>query len=450
MAIRINNPTLQHFDKATGAPLAGGQMFFFEPGGGTTPKNTFSDPEGDTPNSNPVILDGDGFEPNIFGDGSYRVVLRAPPPFPAAVGVQQWARDNVNLVVEAGAFSTWAPSVSYNANDIVEASDNNFYVSISGTDNLNKDPLTSPTFWTQFDLLVRWNPNENYQTNDVVRSAEGKIYTAVQASSGAGANPDNDLTGTNWKMFDNIRIDGNTISVTNTNGDLNLNSNGTGSVNVNGVPVGAGLTQQVFTVAGAGTWTKPADVRTIVVEVVGGGGAGGGSIGTAPLNQGGGGGGAGAYLRDIIDVSAIANATFVVGVGGIGVTNADGNPGISSTFNINSILAQGGFSGQSATNRAGGGTGGIATGGTVTAVRSTGGDGGGGALGIDPQNPLLPLSGNGGASYFGSGGRGDFDDTNGQPGRAFGSGGSGSGSISVAARSGANGATGIIIVTEHR
>ena len=59
-----------------GKVLADGSLSFFD-SGTTDPRTTYSDPELTTPNSQPVELDGAG-RPNtdIWGDGSYRVVLK--------------------------------------------------------------------------------------------------------------------------------------------------------------------------------------------------------------------------------------------------------------------------------------------------------------------------------------------------------------------------------------
>ena len=87
MATRNNNPAIQHFNKSSPHDvLAGGKMFFYESGPSLTPKATFSDSDGLIANTNPVILDNSGFEPDIFGNGSYRVVLESSD---AQGGLQQ-------------------------------------------------------------------------------------------------------------------------------------------------------------------------------------------------------------------------------------------------------------------------------------------------------------------------------------------------------------------------
>ena len=161
MAIRNKNPAIQHFNKISPhSVLAGGRMFFFEPGSSTTKKDTFSDSDGTIPNANPVILDASGFEPDIFGEGSYRVELRSSI---ADGNLFQWERDPVDFSSEEGAFGQWLSTVDYGVagDNIVIGSDGVYYVSIK-TPNINNDPTTSPTFWTEFDLLKKFNINETY------------------------------------------------------------------------------------------------------------------------------------------------------------------------------------------------------------------------------------------------------------------------------------------------
>lgn len=80
-------PKARFFD-ASGAPLAGGKVFTYEPGT-TTPKSTYIDSTGNTANANPIILDSKG-EANIWLSGSYKIVLKD------ASDITQWAVDNVS------------------------------------------------------------------------------------------------------------------------------------------------------------------------------------------------------------------------------------------------------------------------------------------------------------------------------------------------------------------
>ena len=414
MAIRIRNPAIQHFDKDTRAPLSGGQLFFFEPGT-STPKDTFADAEETATNTNPVVLDADGFEPDIFGVGSYRVELRATPVSPATVGILQWVRDPVDFsgADEGTSFSDWQSSINYSANDIVQGSDGNFYISIQDN-NLNNDPTGSPAFWSQFDLINRWNPNENYVTGDAVRSlTSGIIYTAVANST--NEDPDADTARAFWMPP--------LVPIT--------------------------FNQEVFTANGV--WNNTNDVRTIMVEMVGGGAGGGASNSSAGQagNTGGAGGGSGAYVREILDVTGIVSGTVTIGTGGTGGDfngSGVGGNGTATTFSLTTASAGGGFGGSSSgTVVPDPGNAGVASGGGPTALLVDG----------EPGNPgsranTNILSGAGGSSYFGGAGKGQaFIDTGGS-GTTFGGGGGGGTTDGAAPneRAGGAGADGVVIITE--
>src|SRR5882672_4660680 len=93
---------------------------------------------------------------------------------------------------------------------------------------------------------------------------------------------------------------------------------------------------QVFTVAGANVWTKPAGAKWVNVQLISGGGGGGSGrkslAGVAAAGGGGGGGGAMAF-RGFNAVILGVTETVTVGAGGAGgaaqATNStNGNPGI--------------------------------------------------------------------------------------------------------------------------
>lgn len=465
MATRISNPAIQHFDKGTGAQLAGGQLFFFETGT-TTPKSVFDDALETTALTNPVLLDGNGFEPDIFGTGSYKIVLQNSDD------VQQWERDPVDFEVDEGAFSEWLPTISYGVNDIVEGSDGEFYISIIAI-NLNNDPVASPTAWSQFDLLNRWNTNETYNINDVVRSEDsGGVYTSVTASN-EGNDPTLDTTATNWKMVDDLRFSGSSISVTAVDTGLFLSANGTGNINIASgdggiqlVSTGIGpltfnsdlvsvspISTQFFDTAGAGTWTKPDDiVKFIMSECIGGGGGGGSNNDDGILtNAAGQGGGGGAYARSFIDVSSIASISFTIGAGGIGRAQDSGLVGGNTIFSSPSPMrADGGGGGE--TGNLASGTGYSPNGGSI--LFATGDILIEGGSGIAPFfNGSASKAGDGGGNYFKPlGTPGNFRTVFTSPGGngIQGTGGSGARSAVATGVTGGNGGDGIIIVTEYR
>ena len=77
------------FTDSNGRPLVGGKVFFYE-AGTSTPKNTYTDATGATPNTNPVILDARGEASIWLLNGIYKVKLCTQ------VGAEVWTVDNVS------------------------------------------------------------------------------------------------------------------------------------------------------------------------------------------------------------------------------------------------------------------------------------------------------------------------------------------------------------------
>lgn len=105
---------------------------------------------------------------------------------------------------------------------------------------------------------------------------------------------------------------------------------------------GGGFNMQVFT--SNGTFTVPAGVTSIMVEVRGGGGGGGSGNGTTSTGQGGSGGG---YGKDVFTVVPGTNYAVTVGTGGSGAGSTSclvGSPGGTSSFGA-LISASGGGGG---------------------------------------------------------------------------------------------------------
>jgi len=375
MAQRISNPAIHHIDKDTGAPLSGGQLFFFEINS-TTPKDTFSDEEGTIPNTNPVILDGSGVEPDIFGVGSYRVVLQN------SNDVQQWERDPVNFETTGAQFEDWLATVDYAVNDIVEGSDGVFYISIQ-TPNLNNDPAAgiNPAFWSPFALIGGsvngWLSTFDYALEAIVEGSDGKLYASIQTPN---LNNDPTSTATFWTEFDLLKrwninetysigdpvtIDSRTyISKTNSNLGNNPTTDGTNWQGSRTPTIQAFLT-------GTPTWTKPAGVTYVIVECIGGGG--GGASSTTTSNSAGGAGGGGGYGRSVIDVTAITSEIVTIGAGGVGGDPGSGTTGGTTSFGAH-ISATGGGAGLQFV----GGNGGSSTNGDIATTSGDGEDGGSG------------------------------------------------------------------------
>lgn len=201
---------------------------------------------------------------------------------------------------------------------------------------------------------------------------------------------------------------------------------------------------QTYLVAGSpATWTKPAGLKYVVVEVQAGGGGGGGS-GTNATSGGGGGGGG--YSRKLIAVAALGT-TETVTTGAAGTAGAagnnDGGAGGTSSFGAHAS-ATGGEGGQSGGDVAGGdngAAGGIGSSGDVN-VKGGGAGGGAAAAGGGRNN-------HGGSSVLGGGaaGLGANVDRIGSDGGVYGGGGGG-GTRAAADRAGGAGGAAVVFVTE--
>lgn len=122
------------------------------------------------------------------------------------------------------------------------------------------------------------------------------------------------------------------------------------------------------------TWSKPAGLEYIIVEVIGGGGGGGAE---GANNGAGGGGGAGGYSKEVLtaaDLAATSTVTITIGGGGAGGAANGDNDGITGgTTSFSSFLqATGGIGGTAAPGGGGGGTGGTGSGGDVNITSGNG------------------------------------------------------------------------------
>jgi hypothetical protein len=188
--------------------------------------------------------------------------------------------------------------------------------------------------------------------------------------------------------------------------------------NTSGTPVLAlgGVSQTVsFQTAGSHSWTVPAGVTSVSIQVIGAGGGGGGGTGS----QGGHGGGGGGYIN-AQNIPFTAGQTFTMSVGtrgNGGAVNSPGSDGGDTIFNGTAYRATGGKG--ATTSSSGGGLGGTATGplgsaisGTNGAVGSTSGLLNGGSGGISGGGSSFTAGQGGDGNQGGTAGFGD-DGTNG-------------------------------------
>lgn len=217
------------------------------------------------------------------------------------------------------------------------------------------------------------------------------------------------------------------------------------------------------------SWSKPANLSHIEVEVQGGGGGGGGAANAAAneaaVASGGGGGG---YAKKLLLATDLTASTYTVTVGTYGSggsaganNGAAGNPSYFvadagdswSTVTGNGGGAGLGCSSQSAHNIVGGGTGGTGANGDINIY---GGDGGNGIT-VPGRNAAGTYkvwniaSGYGGGAALGGLARASATDTGGagSAGTAYGGGGAGATSQNASgSNAGGNGAAGRVIITE--
>jgi len=195
------------------------------------------------------------------------------------------------------------------------------------------------------------------------------------------------------------------------------------------------------------TWTKPAGLKYIAVEVAGGGGGGGGNT---TFFNGAGGGGGGGYSKEIIPAASLgATETVTVGNGGAAGLGAGGTGGTggTSTFGTSPFLtATGGVGGVTDSGSGGtGGNGGVGSGGDTNLLGGSGGAG----IGVTGMS----ISGAGGSSILGIGSGARTNEGTGSYGAAgYLAGGGGSGACNENSSgdfAGGQGAAGTVIVTEY-
>ena len=168
---RFGDLDTQYFD-ASGDPLVNGKIYFYE-SGTTTPKITYADVNNAIPNSNPVLLDASGRQPNIFFEGVAKATLTNNSD------VQIVSRDPVGETA-TNFGDEWVSTRIYGANDVVIGSDGQYYRSFLAG-NQNNNPVTTSGYWV-FLYSIEWNAGVTYQEGASV-TYNDILYTSLQGSN---------------------------------------------------------------------------------------------------------------------------------------------------------------------------------------------------------------------------------------------------------------------------
>ena len=139
-------PAFEQFFDSAGNPLVKGKLYFYESGSSTLERETFSNSDNTISNANPVILNGDGRAPNIFGGGSYRVVLTDRDD------VQILSRDPVGGDTGTTFGADWNSTTTYGLYDVIRE-DGQYWISES-TGNIGNNPSSdSGANWSPWPVL---------------------------------------------------------------------------------------------------------------------------------------------------------------------------------------------------------------------------------------------------------------------------------------------------------
>lgn len=293
---RFGSLGTQYFDNS-GQPLSGGKITFYNSGLDTL-KNTYSDINLTTANTNPVVLDAAGRQPNVFFAGVAKAVLST-----SADSIIE-TRDPVGDDNFGAAFSDWSASFSYPVDSIVLYS-GEYYASLVGS-NVGNPPSASPTEW---QLLA----------NNLLAS-----QTTIQAGHILVGGVGGGVTSLNTKTKGTIAVgNGTTTTAVAVGTDTHVLT--ADSTDPEGVKwaVAPGNARNLQTFTASGTWTKPDAAQFVFVEQWGGGGGGGANTASSQI----GGGSGGEYVCKWFLASDLAGTvTVTIGAGGAGGA-AGTNPG---------------------------------------------------------------------------------------------------------------------------
>ena len=194
---------------AGAAPLENGEIDFFESGSSTVRKTTYSDAAETIPNANPLVIKGDGRVPDVYGSGTYRIVVKT------STGIQVLARDPVGGDQGLSFGADWSSTTVYSETDVVR-DDSRYWQSITDN-NANNQPSTdgginwivlpfedissntSNTSAILKDGITDWSSTITYDIGSWSRSpVDAKVYASLTASN---LNNEPSVSPANWEML---------------------------------------------------------------------------------------------------------------------------------------------------------------------------------------------------------------------------------------------------------
>jgi hypothetical protein len=308
-------------------------------------------------------------------------------------------------------------------------------VTLTGAEALHHTLIFTGTLTGNINVIVP-TKQRNYR---VFNNTSGSFTLTVKTAAGSGILvPQGTYAMLNC---DGTNVTISMLAATNTEADAR-SSSGRYLTPANAAAMGYMLSGfQTYTASGTSTWTKPTNVRAVLVEVQAGGGGGGGVSNGSGFNAGG--GGAGGFARKWVS-SPGSTETVIVGAGGTAGANTGGNGGNggSSSFGTH-CSATGGTGGGGATSvgNFAGGAGGSGSSGDINVTGNPGGN----ALGVAGSTNQPGL---GGSGMFGGGGQ--STPANGQGGDGSRGGGGAGASRNAAAATGGVGGAGLVAVWEFK
>ena len=179
-----------------GSPVVSGKMYYYE-SGTNTQKITYADLAETIENSWPVLLDSNGFLPNVFFSGSAKQILRATDEITGS-DYQVFERDPVGDDTGTGSFDIYSPGIVYSVNNIIVTSTGLFYKSLANN-NIGNDPLTDDgSNWQQIDFNNYWTEFVVFNIHDKAIGSDGQFYISL-LNSNLGNDPTID-SGANWQL----------------------------------------------------------------------------------------------------------------------------------------------------------------------------------------------------------------------------------------------------------